>query len=156
MALQLADQAAAVDSRQTPEEIELAAIKLKRAQLAEAREARAEPTAAELVAVEKRQLAEDEAFDAAIAEHGAKRVEFVRGRDGAIVLKRPHMATYRKFQDNGSLSSDSVEALVKPCIVWPSKAEFDVLVKDEPALLQRCANAVCALAGVRSSDAAGK
>jgi hypothetical protein len=140
----------------TTTDTQLAELRAKRAALADAREARAILTPDQEIEKEKRALEQDDALDKAETEHGAKRVRLVRGDSGAVILKRPHMVTFRKFQDRGTTDSEALEALIKPCILWPTKAEFDALMQEEPALLQRCANAVCALAGVRVDEVTKK
>lgn len=143
-------------------ERQLDAIRDKRAALAAQREQRAQPTAAELLAIEQRKLAEDEALDQMLAEHGrlGEAIEIIRARDdvGAVIVRRPHLAVWRRFQDasGGKDAGQALDQLVRPCVVYPSKAEFDQLVARLPFLLQLCADACARLAGVRVEQAQAK
>jgi len=136
---------------------QLAAIRLQRQALAEAREARQQPTEAELLAIEQRELAAEQALEKFEQEYGrvGRAIEIVRSDVGSVIVKRPHMATYRKFQDDAR-DTTSAEKLVRPCVLYPSKPEFDRMVEELPFLLVRCADAVCTLAGVRKEDVRAK
>ena len=137
-------------------ETELKAVRAKRAALEDARTARTEPSIAERLATEKRELAEDEVLDRLAEEHGHKHIELVRCEYGAVIVKRPHLATYRRFQDAGKSDTKTYDQLVRPCVLYPSKAEFDALLEQQPHLLTRCADAVVRLAGVRTEEVQAK
>jgi hypothetical protein len=146
------------DGGNTPDlEAQLAEIRSKRAKLAEARELRALPSAAEQLATEQRALADDEALERLELEHGpvGKAIEIVRTDVGAVIVRRPHMAVFRRFQDD-SKDTAALEKLVRPCVLHPSKAEFDRMCEELPFTLQRCADAVCKLAGIRKEDIQAK
>jgi hypothetical protein len=132
---------------------ELAAIRAKRQALAEAREARQTPSDAEQLAREQRELADDEALDRLETEHGriGSAIEIVRTDVGGVIVRRPHMAVFRRFQDDPK-DTKALEKLVRPCVLHPSKTEFDALCERLPFLLQRAADACCVLAGVRRDD----
>ena len=136
---------------------QLAAIRAKRAALAEAREARSAPTDAELLATEQRALADDEALDKLEAEYGkvGRAIQIVRSDVGAVIVKRPHMAVFRRFQDDPK-DTTALEKLVRPCVLHPSKPEFDRMCEELPFLLQQCADAVVVLAGVRTEETRAK
>jgi len=139
-------------------EAQLAAVLDERDKLARAREARSQPTAAELLAVAQRELAEDRELDRLEAEHGkvGRVLLMVRSEVGAVIVKRPHMATFRKFQEAKDIGTKELENLVQPCVLYPTRAEFDGMLKELPFLLNRCADAVSTLAGVRKEDIKGK
>jgi hypothetical protein len=146
------------DGGNTPDlEAQLAEIRSKRVKLAEARELRAVPSAAEQLAMEQRALADDEALERLELEHGpaGKAIDIVRTDVGAVIVRRPHMAVFRRFQDD-SKDTAALEKLVRPCVLHPSKAEFDRMCEELPFTLQRCADAVCTLAGIRKEDIKAK
>lgn len=122
--------------------------------LSQAREARAQPTKAELIALKKRELKEAEELDKFEREVGkvGKEIDIVQSDVGAVILKRPTMTTYRRFQDSGKVETKDFEQLVRPCVLYPSRAEFDQLVEQRPMLLAHCADACIALAGLRASE----
>jgi hypothetical protein len=129
----------------------------------EAREAKREDSAraqrlADELEAEERALADLDVLDKIEAEHGPenKRWRKVPTGLGLVVVKRPALATFRKYQDKGKTDSASLDQLVRPCLVHPTKAEFDRIVEQEPAALMRAANAVCYLAGIRKDDASGE
>jgi hypothetical protein len=106
----------------------------------------------------RRRLADKKAIFAAEQEHGEQ------GRDigcldtpgGVVIVKRPHMATFRKFQDKPDTKSKDVLDLVTPCVVYPPKADFGALLEKYPAVLVRAGDVVCGLAGARSKELSGK
>ena len=116
---------------QTEDEAQLALLRDKRAALAEAREARQIPSVKEKLAIAQRALAVDEAIDRLEQEHGklGKGIQVVRVDDEtdgrAVILKRPIMTVYRRYQDSAGNETKDVEKLVRPCVVFPSIAEFD-------------------------------
>ena len=129
-----------------------------RANLAAARKARsnreaeqADEAEAESMRAELRKIEHGEEGAAALAEaqteHGADAVGLLLTNEGPIVLKKPHAATFRKFQDAGKYDSDAVDALVRPNICYPSKDKFDEINDKQPAMLMQAASLVCSLAG---------
>lgn len=137
---------------------ELESIRAKRQALAEAREARALPTVGESLALEKRALADDEALDRLEQEHGriGTVIQIVRSNVGGVIVRRPHMAVFRRFQDEGKRDMEAIDRLVRPCVLYPSKPEFDRMCEELPFLMQLVADAVVTLAGVRIDDVKAK
>ena len=136
----------------TDTETKLAELRAQRAALAEAAARRMEPTPDELLALEERSLKEDTALDAAQVQHGARAVRMVRTDAGAVILRRPHIAAFRKFQDAGELTSESAEELVKASLIYPSKVELDKLLREVPGCLTTLASVCVELAGFRAKD----
>lgn len=129
----------------------------------EAREAKRDDNAraqklADELAAEERALADLDVLDKIEAEHGPENKKWRRVNTGLglVVVGRPALPTFRKYQDKGKTDSASLDQLVRPCLLHPTKAEFDAIVKEEPAALMRAANAVCYLAGIRKEDASGE
>jgi transcription initiation factor TFIIIB Brf1 subunit/transcription initiation factor TFIIB len=122
--------------------------------LNDAREERAKPTKAEQLALKRREAKELKALEALEKEHGAvgKEIDIVQSDVGAVIVKRPTMTTYRRFQDSGKVETKDFEQLVRPCILYPSRAEFDQLVDQRPMLLAHCADACISLAGLRADQ----
>jgi hypothetical protein len=138
---------------------QLAEVRAKRAALAEARRVReAQRAIDEALADEKQSLADDQAIEAAEAEHGpvGKKLAVVKTDMGAIILKRPHPAAFKRFQDKGSLKTVDLDRLVRGCLVHPLPDVFDLVMDELPATLLRCADAVSYLAGVRAEDVSAK
>lgn len=106
---------------------------------------------------EERAAVEAEVFAKLEAEHGpiGKRLKVVPTDAGAIVVKRPPLVTFRKFQDQHD-KPGALERLVYPCLLHPSKVDFDRLCEEIPAALMLAANAVTELAGVGNRDLSGK
>jgi hypothetical protein len=130
----------------------LDAIRAERAALAEAAAARLEPTVEEQIAAEERGLADDKRFAELQQEYGARSVKLIRTSAGAIVVRRPHIAAFRKFQDTGNLNSDATEEFVKSCLLHPSKPEFDKFMREQPGALVKIASVCVELAGFRSEE----
>lgn len=146
----------------TAAELRLEELQDKRKALLEAREERQKLTPEEQVAIAERVLAAEEALDALEAKEGkiGVHIQIVRiddDNDGrAIILKRPIMQVFRRYQDSGKTDSEDLEKLVRPCLLYPTKPEFEQIIKDLPFVLHRCSNVVATLAGVRREDVAGK
>lgn len=137
-------------------EDQLAAVRAQRAALQEKAAARLEPSAEEQLALEQRGLAEDTAFEAAQSQYGARAVRIVRTEEGAVILRRPHIAAFRKFQDAGEANSETTEELVKASLVHPSKPELDKLLRAQPGVLVQLASVCVELAGFRTADIKAK
>lgn len=111
---------------------------------------------AEQLAKEERALEAAEALSKAEAEHGVGKVGLVETDLGPVVVKRPNHVLFRKFQDTESIKSIDVEKFVRPCVVHPTREQFDKIVEELPATLMRVANVVTRLAGARTEEISGK
>lgn len=134
-------------------------VKAQRAQLAAARAARAEErAAARALEVEQQALRDEIALDDAIEKHGevGTHLAVIETAKGMVILKRASSMKFRRFQDKGNANSEDVMALVRPCVVWPSPGELDVILEELPATLVRMASAVIALAGQGAGELAKK
>lgn len=134
----------------------LAAVRAERAALAEAAATRLQPTPDEQLATEERALKEDQAFDSFAREHGARSVAIIRTEAGAVILRRPHIAAFRKFQDAGGLTSDTAEELVKASLLYPSKPELDKILRLLPGILTSLASTCVELSGFRNLELKAK
>jgi hypothetical protein len=137
-------------------EDELAQVRARRAELKAEAEAVATLTPAEELERERRALAAEEVLLAAQRQHGAKRVALVETDEGPIVLRSPHVAAYRKFQDSDTIDTDKTLELVRGCVLHPSKAEVGRMLEVQPGALTLVANKVVELAGHRKADLKGK
>ncbi len=107
---------------------------------------------------EERALKEEQVLDELVAVHGAldRQLARVQTTEGMIVVKKPNHLLFKRYQDKGTTDTVALEQLVRPCLVYPSKAHFDALLEEVPAALMRCANAVCKLAGFGRDEISGK
>lgn len=147
----------------TAERLELEARLTKaRAERAKIAAARADADALEQLRAEVEQeefaLRDAPAIAAAEEKHGAPGVGtvVVETRLGAVVVKRPHAAIFRKFADKASTKSADVEALIRPCVVYPDAAALDRILDEQPAVLTRIADAVVVLGGAATAERSGK
>jgi len=108
------------------------------------------------LADEERALKDAEALEAAEAKFDKRKLATVETEMGVIIVKRPHAAIFKRFQDQGSTNTKQLEELVRPSIVHPTISEFEAIVEELPATLLRVANAVSRLAGIRAEEVAGK
>jgi outer membrane murein-binding lipoprotein Lpp len=134
-------------------------LRAKRAKIAEDRRQREIARApAELLALEEQGLADDQAIEAAEIEHGpvGKQIMTINTDLGVIIVKRSHPNMFKRFQDKGSTRTEDLDKLVRHCLVHPDPPAFDRILKELPASLLRCADAVSFLAGVRMEDVTGK
>lgn len=138
---------------------ELLALRAKRAELEQAREARDERRERDReVEAERAKIRLEEAIAKAESEIGpvGSHLAIVDTDLGPILLRRPQPLKFRRFQDKADSKSEDVEALVRPCVVYPSAAEVDVILHDLPATLIRLGNAVAELAGYRAAEVTKK
>lgn len=137
------------ESEPVKELTELEKLQARRAAFAAEREAKkAAIDAAEAVERERRAFEEDEALAKAQDELGFDAVELVPSLVGATIVKKPSQVLYRNFQETGKPTANSFEKLVRPCLVYPTVAQWERIIKEQPAALTDCANAVSRLAGV--------
>ncbi len=66
---------------------------------------------------------------------------------GIVILKCPETSFFQRYYDGQSASVSAQEALVRSCLVYPSRAEFDDLFEKLPALIIPLNNGVLDLAG---------
>lgn len=118
----------------------------------------APPPIEEQIAQAERELADAKALAAAVCDHGplGKAIAQIDTDLGVVIVKKPHHVAFRRFQDKGDYDSAANEALVLPCLVYPSAARFDEIIKELPATLTRCSDAVVVLAGFRAKAVGGK
>jgi hypothetical protein len=138
---------------------ELAQLRKRSAELAVARAAReAAQSRANTIAQLKREIEDGEAIEAAEAEHGeiGKEISVVETDMGVMIVKRAHVAAFKKFQDQGKLKTTDLERLVMPCIVYPSADRRDEILERLPATLSRLAGAIAALAGAKIEEVSSK
>lgn len=140
-------------------ELKLAQLRAQRTELRASRENR--NAVAELQAqVEQEELAlrNEQALAEAEEQHGplGDKIAAVYTRMGVVIVKRPVSMVFKRFQEAGKTKHEDFDRLVRPCLVYPTKAEFDRIVEEQPATLIRCADAVAVLAGVQTDDNAGK
>jgi hypothetical protein len=138
----------------------LAEVRAKRAALDAARaDAEAARAVKETLAREVQALADAEGLAAAEAQYGPEgdRIRSLDAPNGAlIIVKRAGNAAFRRFMDLPKATTDDAEKLVRPCVVYPGRAEFDLLVEAYPALWLRLAGALTKLAGFKASELAEK
>lgn len=141
------------------QQTKLDALRAERAALADAAAARLEPSVDEQIAIEERLLVEDQALADAVAKFGPRAVSMVRMENGtsAVILRKPHISAYRKYQDAGDATTENTGEFVRSCLIYPSGgAAFERLVEQTPALLAACARACAELAGHRRKDLSAK
>lgn len=137
----------------------LAAARAKRSELETAAAARAvERDQAEQLEAEERSIRDLEAIAKAETDHGpqGRKIAVVRTDLGAVVLKRANPLHYKRYVDQGEFNTEANERLVRQCVVHPPLTTFEAWLQEQPAILVRCANAICALAGVRAKEVEGK
>jgi hypothetical protein len=139
------------------ESLTLEQIQERTAERIAAREAKRGARQAERERLEAiKELETEEALDAAVEEHGERKVARIDYDGGSIIIKRPTQALYKKFIDGKKQQSDEQLVLASSCVLYPSKEEFNRLVQELPGLLSVVANAAVRLAGFRSEEISSK
>ena len=129
-------------------------IQAKRSALAAAKAGRLLPSLDQQIETEQRALDDElliERFETEVGPVGVK-IAVLQSTVGVVVLKRPHRTVFKRFADKQSLKTEDLENLVNPCLLHPSKTEFNTMLDDQPALLMRAANACSGLAGIRVEE----
>jgi len=116
-----------------------------------------ERTLLEQVEAAEHEARDTEAIANAEAEHGAHKISAIKTkRNGSVIVKCPHPIVYKRFRDKGDAKTTDLEKLVRKCLVYPNAGRFDTILEDEPATLDRAANACVELAGFRLKEVSGK
>jgi len=101
-----------------------------------------------------------EALDQAELNHGPEGTHILvldTGTEhGSVILKRPHKARYRAYQEKRNTKTEDTEALVRSCIVYPDAERLDRLFDELPGSLGRFGLAMAKLAGHRQDDLESK
>ena len=154
---------AAEEEKKTPEQIaleeRLATARAKKRKALERREAMRAASAPRLeVETEEIEARDEEAIANAEEKHGPvdQKIRVVRTELGCIILKRPNPVHYKRFRDKAEQDTEAFEKLVRPCVVYPDGVALDLILDELAGVLDRCANAVVALAGFRQKEAAPK
>lgn len=140
----------------------IARLTTEKAARQSAREAKAAPTPEQELAQLERDCVDEKALDEAIATHGplGKMLGTVATDLGLVVVKRPGMVAFRKFQDKtserGSATTQETEALIRTCVVYPALERLDVVLAELPGSLTRIADCACELAVGKARGTAGK
>jgi hypothetical protein len=99
-----------------------------------------------------------EAVEAAELAHGeiGKKIALTYTPLGVIIVKRPHTALFRRFQDSKEASTEEALKLVRPSVVYPDRATFDEWIDKVPGVLFSLTKQCSHLSGYSASEAAGK
>lgn len=133
-----------------------------RAKLAAARAPRDQKQAALEREAEIARLTQEIADEPAIAEmvdkHGAvgDGIAILRTPEGAVVVKRPQQAVWRRFSDTKNTDGPAVYKLVRGCVVYPSLERLEAIIEKRPAALEQLGGLISELAIARDADLAGK
>lgn len=141
----------------TDEEQRIAKAQAELEQLERQREERAAEAAksARLAALE-RSVADAKAIAKAEEDLGIGKFAAHKTPLGVVIVKRPNHMHYRKFIGSKDIGPDDAERLVLTCLVHPSRAEFQTLAEEYPAVPLEVASKVLDLAAGRQGELAGK
>lgn len=82
------------------------------------------------------------------------------GSSGAsIIVRSPDRATYKKFRahmQDDRRKLDAPEVLLRSCILHPDSAAVDVLLDQQPGLVETFANKLLEIAGLEKSESVEK
>ncbi len=76
-------------------------------------------------------------------------------RLGAVALRKPSAAQWKKFQ-TAKDPREGAETMVRGCLLYPSKTEFNSILDDQPAALESFAMTCASLAGQDVQRLTGK
>lgn len=146
-----------VEVRELQERLERARVDRSALEEAEIKRKRVEKLRADVEA-EERSLANEKKLAELEQQHGpaGKAIKAVYLDAIMIVVKKPNHLHVKRFMDKEETKTEDLDLLVRPCLLYPSKAEFDALVEENAALLVKAANAVSYLAGFRKEDLSKK
>ena len=136
-------------------ELEQAKAELERAKIERENRQRPEKLKAERERI-ARLTRNEQVFGDLEAEHGINRLRRVDTEDGRmIVVRRPAPVAFKRFQQSKT-NVDDCDALVRTCLVYPSRDEYTKIIEDYPAKTVESANAASELAGIRRRELEGK
>lgn len=95
-------------------------------------------------------------IEALKARHGDMRR--VKTKRGDVIVRGPDQGEWRRFRaesGDAKKKAQSVETLVRACVVHPPAPEFAALLERAPALVETLAESVLELAGLEE-DRAGE
>jgi hypothetical protein len=130
-------------------------VKAARAKLEQLHKARAEreaPTEAQQLAELELAIKNEEAIAEAVQKHGALGVAIaaIPTRLGVIIVSAPKHMTVRKFRSANGDINRAYEDLIAPNLIYPPKADYDVILEKQNAVLAEVGLAVLNLAGMRN------
>ena len=92
----------------------------------------------------------------AAEKRARQRVALVMTDEGADHPQAPEPAQRQKFMDADRITSTTMIALVKSCVVHPDKDAFDRLLDEQPAALAPIANVALSRSQAPARSFAGK
>ncbi|AKF06079.1 hypothetical protein [Sandaracinus amylolyticus] len=104
----------------------------------------------------EREVADAKAIAAAEEKFGRDKIATIKTPLGVVIVKRPNHMHYRKFIGAKDIGPDEAERLVLTCLVHPSRAAFEQIVEEYPAIPTIAATQVVDLAAGRQEELAGK
>lgn len=132
--------------------------KVREALESKAQEAKRIRELKEQIAAEERAIQDAEIVERLEADLGPENQTWrrVTTEFGMVAVKFVRIA-YKGWRDKGAkMDTVALDNLVKLCLVHPTKDEFNAMLDVQPFILDRAANAVAWLAGVREEVVAGK
>lgn len=131
-----------------------------RADMEELERAREErhAAAARLAKVEaaERDVEDAAAIARAEDELGVGKFATVRTPRGVVIVKGPNHMHFRKFVGAKEIGPDEAERLVLSCLVHPTRAAFEVIAEEYPAIPLLLAGAIADLAAGKHTELSGK
>lgn len=141
-------------------DVKLAELRAKRAELERAREEReAQYERDDEVEGEERAIRDEQALADAEQRIGrvGKIITTVETDLGLVILRRAHQASMKRFMDRaGEATTDDLLKLVIPCLVYPSKPEFEAMIDAQLLTLHRASRKLGELAGLRAKETVAK
>lgn len=151
----MSDDALASAPAPDPHAAELADIRRKRAEVEARRTKLADEREGPAALVrERRELADAEALERFENEIGPvdEKIRVVKTSLGSIIVRRPHVAAYKRFMDLKTTKVEDCEKLVRPCVLYPDAATLDTIVDTLPGTWLRLTGALTLLAGYRAEE----
>lgn len=136
---------------------QIAELRARKESIERQREEReqAEQKRAQIEALQ-REVEDEEAIAKAEDKLGKDKIAVVPTPMGAVIVKRPNHMHYRRFISLKDPSADDAERLVLNALVHPSRAAFQAIAEELPAIPVIAAGAVVDLAAGRKSEVTGK
>ena len=86
-----------------------------------------------------------------------KRIAHVRAKDGSweVVFRKPTRMEYKQYRassNNEVKKADAQEALCRQIVVYPAKADYDILLDEWPAIPEACGEALRSLLSLGADE----
>lgn len=137
----------------TDQKLSLEEIKARRENLKQALEATIKEQSANTnYARELQALEDDEALEQLLMSRDISRMKILETPLGRIIVGPPDSILFRAYQDKGKTDSETLDRLVRRCLLHPSPARYSAIMEEYPGAPLSVVGLICMLAGTQADE----